>query len=61
MAAAAQNATQQTTNDIVRTTSQSMTSLISGRIEFVNAPTPPPQPQDGNAPGIPVPGKDRAA
>ena len=65
MAAAAQNATQQTTNDIVRTTSQSLTSLVCGRIEFVNAPTPQsqtlPGSQDGNSPGIPVPGKDRAA
>ncbi|WP_175577141.1 autotransporter outer membrane beta-barrel domain-containing protein [Desulfovibrio sp. DV] len=71
LAVAAQNATQQTTNDIVRSSTQSVASLISGRIEFVNAPMAPMPPGSGPAPGpgdgkprdggIPVPGKDRAA
>lgn len=57
-ATAQSNATQQTNNDIVRSSSQSMASLISGRVEFVNAPTRPAQ---GDDQCIPVPGKDRAA
>ena len=54
LTAAAQNATQQTTNDLVRSSSQSIGSLISGRIEFVNVPTlPTSQTPSGQGSGQP--------
>lgn len=68
------NATQQTNTEIVRSTSQTTASIISTRLELVNAPTPGQssgggaQPGGGQgggqqeqSPGIPTPSKDSAA
>ena len=59
----AQNATPQTVNDVVRSSSQSLASVLGNRIEFVNAPRPQQAPghDKGQDNGIPVPGKDRAS
>jgi len=51
LVAAAQNVTKQTTSDIVRSSAQSLGSLISGRIEFVNVPTAPTSPTSQTPPG----------
>ena len=59
----AQNATQQTVSDVVRSSTQSIASILGSRVEFVNAPRPEQLPGEEKKrdDGIPVPGKDRAS